>query len=136
VQARIARLPAEVAGLSNLIRRVAHATSGNKEARGELVRHGDLAGVRAIKRLRTRLSTLGDRRRHATYGSAPPGSPHPAQEAELAELQACGAQAIGDAQDISDLAHGVAMTEPLDLEPPRWALDRVHDAPERTRAVV
>jgi hypothetical protein len=109
------------------------------EAQRELVMIGEHDGAQAIERLRTRLSTLADRLRHATYGYSPLGSPNPVREAELAELQERDAETITEAQGIVDLSEKVSSTaragQVPDLEPLRAALEHLHATLDRRRAV-
>jgi hypothetical protein len=109
------------------------------EAQRDLVGLGEHDQAQAIERLRTRLSTLADRLRHATYGYSPVGSPNPVREAELAELQERDAETITEAQRIVELAEHVSNTaragQVPELEPLRSALDHLHATLDRRRAV-
>jgi hypothetical protein len=95
--------------------------------------------AQAIERLRTRLSTLADRLRYATYGYSPVGSPSSVREAELAELQGRDAETITEAQSIAELTEQIASTaragQAPDLEPLRSALDHLTAILDRRRAV-
>lgn len=91
----------------------------------------------SIERLRSRLSTLAYRRRHATYGYAPLGSPHPVREEELARLQGHDADVITDAAAIAELAESIRDRArdgaATDLRPLEAALDRLRAAAGRRK---
>ena len=110
------------------------------EAQRELVARGEHGQAQAIERLRSRLSTMADRHRHATYGYAPLGSPNPVQEAELAELQQRVADRLGVAQTIVELSEKVSSTardgETPDLQPLESALDRLLGELDRRKATI
>lgn len=109
------------------------------EAQRELVRRGEHGEAQEIEFLRTPLSTLADRLRHATYGYSPLGSPNPVREDELADLQQRDADTILDAQAIMDLTEQVRTTaqggEIPDLEALRAALDRLRTSLDRRGTV-
>lgn len=108
------------------------------DAQRELVLRGDHDEAQAIERLRSRLSTLADRLRYATYGYSPVGSPNPMHEAELAELQERDAETITEAQMILELTDQVLSTardgQTPDLGPLRSALDHLLTTLDRRRA--
>lgn len=97
------------------------------------------AEAQAIERQRTRLSTLADRLRHATYGYSPIGSANPVGAGELADLQQRDADTIADAQGIADLAEDIrqnALTgQTPNLSPLTAALDLLQESLDRRRAV-
>jgi hypothetical protein len=107
------------------------------EAQRELASRGDYASAQSVERLRSKLSTLADRLRYATYGYSPIGSQNPVREAELADLQERDADTIGDAQRITDLALTVkdACTagQTPDLQPLQLAVDQLADTLDRRR---
>ena len=110
------------------------------EAQRDLVARDEHGQAQAIERLRSRLSTLADRLRHATYGYAPLGSPNPIQEEELAELQQRDAETTSDAQMITELTEKIRNTaresEAPDLQPLESALDSLLAALDRRKAVI
>jgi hypothetical protein len=109
------------------------------EAQQDLAARGEYSRAQDVERLRTRLSTLADRHRYATYGYAPLGSPNPVREAELAQLQQRDADVITDAQAITELAEGVRDRvrdgAVADLRPLEAALERLRAAMDRRKAV-
>jgi hypothetical protein len=110
------------------------------EAQRELIARREYDGGQAIEHLRTRLSTLADRLRHATYGYSPVGSPNPIREAELAELQERDSETITEAQIILELAQQVNSgardgENPPDLKPLRAAVDHLLATLDRRRTV-
>jgi hypothetical protein len=109
------------------------------QAQRELITRGQHQDAQAVERLRVRLSTAADRRRYATYGYAPLGSPNPVQESELAELQARDAETLADAQMISDLASQASTTAANGTTPAlarlEAALDHLVATLDRRKAV-
>jgi hypothetical protein len=109
------------------------------EAQRELAERKEFAQAQEIERLRTQLSMLADRLRHAAYGYSSIGSPNPMKEAELAELQERDADIIIDAEGISDLAEQVRTEATAgrapDLEILKAALDNFRTTLDRRRAV-
>ncbi len=91
-----------------------------------------------VERLRSRLSTLADRLRYATYGYSPLGSANPVRENELAEIQQNDADTIADAQAIRDTADEICRRasagETPDLVPLASALDLLQESLDRRRA--
>jgi type II secretory pathway pseudopilin PulG len=108
------------------------------EAQRELVARSQTVEAQGIERLRTRLSTMADQHRHATYGYAPLGSPDPIRETELAEVQERDSETIGDADAIVELAADINTSaqrgEVPDLQPLAVALDRLRTSLERRMA--
>jgi hypothetical protein len=108
-------------------------------AQRELVGRKEFTQSQEIERLRTQVSTLVDRLRHATYGYSPIGSANPIKEAELAELQERDSEMIIDAQAISELAEQVqsaaAAGESPDLGILSSALENLRATLDRRRAV-
>ncbi len=108
------------------------------EAQRQLGTWGAHTEAQSIERLRSRLSTLADRLRYATYGYSPLGSSNPVREGELAELQQRDADTIADAQAIRDLAEEICGRatdgETPDLGPLAAALDLLQESLDRRRA--
>lgn len=132
---RDAAKESRVAGADRLKGAERHLISAQRD----LASHGKPADAQALERLRSRLSTLADRLRHAAYGYSPVGAANPIHEDALAELQRRDAEMIEDASDIAEacsrVAEQAANGELGDLVALRLALDRLQESLDRRRSV-
>jgi len=109
------------------------------EAQQQMVARGEYSSAQTLEAPRTRLSTLADRLRHATYGYSPIGSPNPIRETELAELQERDSDTISEAQAITELCKQVKLAasedQPPDLKTLQFAVEHLMDSLDRRGAV-